>query len=86
MFKKEIMMPVTARERLIEEIRDLPPDTQEKIVKLVHFLKEEILAEKKDEPGEKTENKRDIMSLLPRRNMGKILTSMRREDIYTDAR
>lgn len=30
--------------------------------------------------------KNDILSLIPRRKVGKILTTMRREEIYADAR
>ena len=76
-------MPETARERLIEEIKDLPPEAQEKIVKLVHFLKEEILTVKKIGKPASVE---DLQSLIPKMNLGKIRTSLRREEIYDDAR
>ena len=76
-------MPETARERLIEEINDLPPEAQEKILKLVHFLKEEILIEKKIGKPASAE---DLQSLIPQMNLGKIRTSLRREEIYDDAR
>jgi|MudIll2142460700_1097286.scaffolds.fasta_scaffold09094_6 mRNA-degrading endonuclease RelE of RelBE toxin-antitoxin system len=76
-------MPETARERLIEEIKDLPPEAQEKIVKLVHFLKEEILTGKKIGKPASVE---DLQSLIPKMNLGKIRTSLRREEIYDDAR
>lgn len=34
---------MTVRQQLIKEIEDLPPESQEKILKLVHFIKAEIL-------------------------------------------
>lgn len=37
---------MTVRQQLIKEIEDMPRESQEKILKLVHFLKEEILAQK----------------------------------------
>lgn len=35
---------------------------------------------------DKDMQKKDIVSLIPKRKVGKVLTTMRREDIYTDAR
>jgi|GEM_PF-4651793 len=75
-------MSATAIERLKEEIEDLPPDTQEIIVKLVHFLKEELLIEKVRKPAG-TDN---IQSLIPMLDLGNISTTMRREDMYDNAR
>lgn len=75
-------MSVTAIERLREEIEDLPPDAQEIIVKLVHFLKEEILTQKVRKPA----GTDDLRSLIPMLDLGKITTSMRREDMYDNAR
>ncbi len=40
-------MSTSVKERLITEIEDLPLEAQEKIFKLVHFMKEEILESKK---------------------------------------
>jgi hypothetical protein len=34
---------MTVKQQLIKEIEDLPLDAQEKVLKLVHFVKEEIL-------------------------------------------
>ena len=35
---------------------------------------------------DKDMQKKDILSLIPKRKAGKIVTTMRREEIYTDAR
>ena len=35
-------MSTTIKEQLIKEIEELPSDAQEKILKLVHFIREEI--------------------------------------------
>ena len=35
-------MSTTIKEQLIKEIEELPSDAKEKILKLVHFLREEI--------------------------------------------
>jgi len=40
-------MSSTLKDRLIKEIEDLPLELQEKIIKLVHSMKEEILISKK---------------------------------------
>lgn len=40
-------MSATLKDRLIKEIEDLPVELQEKVFKLVHFMKEEILMSKK---------------------------------------
>lgn len=40
-------MPVTIKKQLIQEIEDLPDEFQEKMLKMVHFMKKEILAPKK---------------------------------------
>lgn len=37
---------MTLQEQLIKEIEDMPKESQEKILKLVHFLKEELFAQK----------------------------------------
>lgn len=34
---------ITVKQQLMKEIEDLPLDAQEKVLKLVHFVKEEIL-------------------------------------------
>ena len=34
---------MTVKQQLMKEIEDLPVDAQEKVLKLVHFVKEEIL-------------------------------------------
>jgi len=34
---------MTIKQQLIKEIEDLPLDAQEKVLKLIHFVKEEIL-------------------------------------------
>ena len=34
---------MTVKQQLIREIEDLPLDAQEKVLKLIHFVKEEIL-------------------------------------------
>jgi exonuclease I len=40
-------MPATIKKQLIQEIEDLPDELQEKMLKMVHFMKKEILAPKK---------------------------------------
>ena len=40
-------MPATIKKQLIQEIEDLPDELQEKMLKMVHFMKKEILATKK---------------------------------------
>jgi hypothetical protein len=76
-------MPTTIKQQLIMEVEDLPEEIQEKILKLVHFLKEEILTEKKTGKPSDTE---DMLSLIPKMKLGKMLTSMRREEVYDNAR
>lgn len=39
-------MPVTAKKQLIREIEDMPDELQEKMLKLVYFMKKEILSPK----------------------------------------
>jgi hypothetical protein len=36
-------MPATVKKQLIQEIEDMPDELQEKMLKLVHFMKKEIL-------------------------------------------
>jgi hypothetical protein len=43
-------MSSTLKDRIIKEIEDLSLEVQEKIIKLVHSMKEEILASKKAKP------------------------------------
>ena len=43
-------------QRLVKEIEGLPADFQERILKLVHFIKEEFLINKKGEPERKKIN------------------------------
>ncbi len=43
-------MSSTLKDRIIKEIEDLPSEVQGKIIKLVHSMKEEILASKKAKP------------------------------------
>ena len=43
-------MSSTLKDRIIKEIEDLPSEVQEKIIKLVHSMKEELLASKKAKP------------------------------------
>ena len=40
-------MSATIKEQLIKEIDELPSDAQEKILKLVHFMREEIFMPEK---------------------------------------
>lgn len=40
-------MSATIKEQLIKEIEELPYDAQEKILKLVHFMREEIFMPEK---------------------------------------
>lgn len=40
-------MPATIKKQLIREIEDLPDELQEKMLKMMHFMKKEILAPKK---------------------------------------
>ena len=40
-------MSTTIKEQLIKEIEELPSDAQEKILKLVHFMREEIFMPEK---------------------------------------
>lgn len=38
-------MPTTVKQQLIKEVEDLPAELQEKMLRLVHFMKEEIFLE-----------------------------------------
>jgi hypothetical protein len=40
------MMPATVKKQLIQEIEDMPDELQEKMLKLVHVMKKEILTPK----------------------------------------
>lgn len=48
-------MPTTVKQQLIKEVEEMPDEIQEKVLKLVHFIKEEILVEppKKKRPKRK---------------------------------
>lgn len=39
-------MPAIVKKQLIQEIEDMPDELQEKMLKLVHFMKKEILPAK----------------------------------------
>jgi hypothetical protein len=43
-------MSSTLKDRIIKEIEDLPSELQEKIIKLVRSMKEEMLTSKKAKP------------------------------------
>jgi hypothetical protein len=48
---------MTVKQRLIHELEGLPPEAQKKILKLVHFLKHEILTSAQPKkPGRKKVN------------------------------
>jgi hypothetical protein len=40
-------MPAIVKKQLIQEIEDMPDELQEKMLKLVHFMKKEILPAKR---------------------------------------
>lgn len=40
-------MATTVKQQLIREVEEMPDELQEKVLKLVHFMKKEILAPKK---------------------------------------
>ena len=40
-------MSIAVKKQLIQEIEDLPDELQEKMLKMVHFMKKEILPPKK---------------------------------------
>ncbi|MBI5213304.1 MAG: hypothetical protein HY957_08030 [Nitrospirae bacterium] len=40
-------MPITIKKQLIQEIEGMPSELQEKMLKMVHFMKKEILVPKK---------------------------------------
>lgn len=40
-------MPTTVKQQLIKEVEDLPAELQEKMLKFVHFMKEEFISPKK---------------------------------------
>lgn len=47
---------MTVQQQLINELQGLPQEAQKQILKLVHFLKREILASQERKPGRKTAN------------------------------
>jgi hypothetical protein len=47
---------MTVKQQLIQELEGLPPEAQKKILKLVHFLKDEILTSSQPKPGRKKVN------------------------------
>lgn len=47
---------MTIKQQLINEIEGLPPVVQRKILKMVHFLKREILTSSQTKPGRKKAN------------------------------
>ena len=47
---------MTVKQQLINELEGLPPEVQKKILKMVHFLKREILASSEAKPGRKRVN------------------------------
>ncbi len=40
-------MPTTVKQQLIKEVEGLPDELQEKMLKLVHFMKEEFISPRK---------------------------------------
>jgi len=44
---KEAAMSTAIKKQLIQEIEEMPEELQEKMLKMVHFMKKEILAPKK---------------------------------------
>lgn len=40
-------MPTTVKQQLIKEVECLPDELQEKMLKLVHFMKDEFITQKK---------------------------------------
>ena len=47
---------MTVKQQLINELEGLPQEAQKKILKLVHFLKREILTSSETKPGRKRVN------------------------------
>jgi hypothetical protein len=58
----EVVMDI--QQQLYEEIEALPLDAQEKILKMVHFLKTEILTPMKSKPRKKAKNSLADLDLL----------------------
>jgi len=50
-------------ENIIKEIRDIPSASLSKVLKMVHFLKEEILIEKKKKKVSHEQGKQILLSL-----------------------
>ncbi len=40
-------MPTTVKQQIIKEVEEMPHELQEKMLKLVHFMKKELLAPRK---------------------------------------
>ena len=45
--KQEVAMPTTVKQQIIKEVEEMPHELQEKMLKLVHFMKKELLAPRK---------------------------------------
>lgn len=59
-------MPIreNQEQKLLQEIKDLSEKDIEKIIRIIHFLKKEILAEKKEETGAQVMNYAGILEDL----------------------
>lgn len=55
---------MTVRKQLIKEIEELPLDAQEKVLKLIHFVKEEILVSREKIAIEKKKNALSDVDLI----------------------
>ena len=72
------MTPVEIEKNIFQEMRGLPAETLREILDFIQFLKTKHV--------QSTPKTEDMLANLPKHQLGKINSSLRREEIYTDAR
>lgn len=75
--RDEHMTKVEVERTIIEETREMSVVMLHEVLDFVQFLKTR---------QEKRVQQTDLLSMLPKHQLGEVQSSLRREDIYTDAR
>ncbi len=85
------MTKIEIEHRLVQEARDLPLEFLREVLDFVEFLKvkyaktSQNIANLEEVNGPLTET-HDVLKLIPKHRLGKIRSSLQREEMYTDAR
>jgi hypothetical protein len=85
------MTKIEIEHRIVQETRDLPMEFLREVLDFVEFLKVKyaktsLPIAKEEQVNEPPAETLDVLRLLPKHQLGKVNSSLRREEIYTDAR